>query len=537
MEQTLTSQVAREVQRRRTFAIISHPDAGKTTLTEKLLLYAGAVRLAGSVRTRKGQRHATSDWMEMEQERGISITSAVMQFDYRDYHINLLDTPGHQDFSEDTYRVLTAVDNAVMVIDSANGVESQTRKLFEVCQRRRTPVFTLINKVDRPGKEPLELLGEIEDVLGIATVPMNWPVRSMLGAVVGIYDLQQRQVHLFERAEHGSQRAPVQVTDLHDPVLAELLEPQALAQLRDEVELLEAAGDALDRDRVQSGELTPVYFASALLNFGVQLFLDSFLDLAVGPVARKAQQGLVRPEHPHFSGFVFKLQANMDRRHRDRLAFVRVCSGRFERDMVVNHVRTGKKLRLTRSLKLFAQERESVDEAYPGDIVGLINPGMLAIGDTLCSSERVEFDEIPRFPPEHFATLSLPETDQRKALAKGLDQLCEEGLVQVFYPVGDVMRQPILAAVGPLQFDVLTDRLENEYNVQARVERLPYEHARWLEGTAAAIAAMRCPPGCARVLDPEERPVLLLPDDWSVRYTTEKNPEVTLHRMPPKAND
>ncbi|HOJ21330.1 MAG TPA: peptide chain release factor 3 [Armatimonadota bacterium] len=525
------NQLLKEIQRRRTFAIISHPDAGKTTLTEKVLLYAGAVRLAGSVKARKGQRHTASDWMEMEQERGISISSTVLQFDYGDYHINLLDTPGHQDFSEDTYRVLTAVDNAVMVIDSANGVESQTRKLFEVCQRRRVPVFTVINKMDRPGKEPLDLLGEIEDVLGIATVPLNWPIRAN-GVFVGVYDLRERKVHLFERTHHGSHPAPVQVTDLQDPTLESLLGPQPLQQLRDEVELIEAAGDCFDRERVQRGELTPVFFASALTNFGVQLFLDAFLEMAVGPAPRVSNDRVVPPDHPHFSGFVFKLQANMDRRHRDRLAFVRICSGRFERDMVVTHVRTGKKIRLTRTLKLFAQERESLDEAYPGDVVGLINPGIFSIGDTLCTGERVEFREIPRFPPEHFATLSLPEVGQRKAFQKGLDQLHEEGLVQIFYPVGDVMRQPILAAVGPLQFEVLVNRLENEYSVNVTLHPLPHQHALWLEGDAAAIQGMRLVPGCMRVEDCEARPVLLAPDDWSVRYMTEKNPEVVLHRMP-----
>ncbi len=527
-------ELLKEIDRRRTFAIISHPDAGKTTLTEKLLLYAGAVRLAGSVKARHGQRHTTSDWMEMEQERGISVSSTVLQFDYLNYHVNLLDTPGHQDFSEDTYRVLTAVDNAVMVIDSANGVETQTRKLFEVCRQRRVPIVTVINKMDRPGKEPLDLLGEIEDVLGIATVPLNWPIRS-LGVLVGVYDLRQRQVHVFERTHHGSHRAPVQVAGLHDPALSDLLDAHAIAQLREEVELIEAAGDAFDLERVQRGELTPVFFASALTNFGVELFLDSFLGMAVGPAARLSDGRAIAPEHPHFTGFVFKLQANMDRRHRDHLAFVRVCSGRFERDMVVHHVRTGKKLRLTRSMKLFAQERESVDEAYPGDVVGLINPGMFAIGDTLCTGERVEFNEIPRFPPEHFATLTLPEAGQRKSFYKGVEQLVEEGLVQVFYPIGDVMRQPILAAVGPLQFDVLVDRLESEYSVSVRVEMLPYERARWLEGDPGVVKEIRATPGSVRVEDREGRPVMLLRDDWALRYIEEKNPNVRFLPMVSRA--
>lgn len=523
----------KEIQRRRTFAIISHPDAGKTTLTEKLLLYSGAVRLAGSVRARKNQRHAHSDWMSMEQERGISITSTVLQFDYGDYRVNLLDTPGHQDFSEDTYRTLAAADNAVMLIDSANGVESQTRKLFEVCAQQHVPIFTFINKMDRPGREPIDLLGEIEDVLGIATVPLNWPIRAA-GVFVGIYDLRERKVHLFERTTHGSQRAPVTVTDLNDPALNELLDASALAQLRDEVELIEAAGDSFDRERVQKGDLTPVFFGSAVTNFGVQLFLDSFLELGVTPTPRPTKHGEVNPESEEFTGFVFKLQANMDRRHRDRLAFVRVCSGRFERDMVVQHARSGKKLRLTRPQRIFAQDREVIEEAYPGDIIGLINPGMLAVGDTLYTGAPVEFEEIPRFPPEHFAELLLPEPSKRKQFYKGLEELREEGLVQVFYPVGDVLRQPVLAAVGPLQFDVLVSRLATEYNVEVRLQMLPYEHARWLEGEEEALAALRLPPGCNRVEDIEGRPVGLFNTEWAVRYTEEKNPEIHLHRMPPK---
>ncbi|MGZ3517475.1 MAG: peptide chain release factor 3, partial [Vulcanimicrobiaceae bacterium] len=413
------SSITEEVHKRRTFAIISHPDAGKTTLTEKLLLYGGAIQTAGQVSARRAQRAATSDWMELEKQRGISITSTVLQFPYEGYAINLLDTPGHQDFGEDTYRTLLAADSAVMLIDAAKGVEPQTKKLFAICRARRIPLFTFINKMDRPSRDPLELLDELESVLGIGVFPMNWPLGNGPN-FKGVYDRQTREVHLFERTVHGAKKAHVQTTDVHDAQIHELLDEQSYREFLDAIELLEGAGTEFDREAMLRGDVSPVFFGSAVTNFGVQLFLDRFIALSPPPASRIADTGPVDPASENFSGFVFKIQANMDPRHRDRIAFVRVCSGKFERDMTVRNARTGKDVRLSRAMKLFASERESLEAAYAGDVVGLANPGSFAIGDTLCEGPPVRFGGIPSFAPEHFASVRSIDTASYKSFGKGI---------------------------------------------------------------------------------------------------------------------
>jgi len=459
-EKNNTDNLEFEVSRRRTFAIISHPDAGKTTLTEKLLLYAGAVDLAGAVRARKNQNHATSDWMELEQQRGISITTAALQFDCRGYRINLLDTPGHQDFSEDTYRTLMVTDSAVMVLDSAKGIEPQTKKLFQVCRLRHTPILTFINKLDRPGREPLELLDEIEQTLGIGPVPMNWPIGNG-PSFRGVYDLYRKNVLLFERTEHGQRRAPVQVHDLYDPILGDLLGNDEYSQLVEEIELLTVAGATFSSEDFLAGEITPVFFGSAINNFGLETFLQAILDSAPAPGSRASDQGIVDPARSDFSGQIFKIQANMDPLHRDRIAFLRVFSGKFEKDMLLNHSRLGRKVRISRAYRFFAREREIVEEAYPGDVVGLANPGIFNIGDTLCSGKMFLFDAIPRFQPEHFCVLHNRDIGKYKQFNKGISQLEEEGAIQVLYFQDSLRKEPILAAVGQLQFDVVVARLRN----------------------------------------------------------------------------
>ncbi|HEY7034879.1 MAG TPA: peptide chain release factor 3 [Thermomicrobiales bacterium] len=534
METTLTRSVSildadpalsGEVGRRRTFAIISHPDAGKTTLTEKLLLYGGAVNLAGSVAARKAQRHAASDWMAIERERGISISSTVLTFPYRDRQINLLDTPGHQDFSEDTYRTLTAVDSAVMVLDAARGIEPQTLKLFEVCRLRRVPIFTFINKLDRPGRHPLDLLDEIERVLGLKTCPLTWPIGDGVD-FRGLYDLRSRTVHLFERTEHGARRAPVRVSALSDPMLDAAVGTMPAERLREEVELVELAGAPFDLDRVLAGELTPVSFGSALTNFGVQLFLDAFVDYAPPPAPRGTDVSLVEPAATAFTGFVFKIQANMDPRHRDRVAFLRVCSGRFRRDVEVWHPRLRRRVRLAPPLRLFGQEREVVEEAFAGDVIGIVNPGLFAIGDTVSEREIGSFPPLPRFQPEYFAALQATQADKYKQFLKGLSQIEEEGAIQLFYPVTSGRREPILAAVGALQFDVVRARLEAEYGVQTRLELLPYSLARWVVGPASELAVLGSGRGRMRTEDRTGQPVILFTTAWDLRYAEENSQDI-----------
>ena len=526
---------ADEIARRRTFAIISHPDAGKTTLTEKFLLYGGALQLAGSVTSRKNQRAATSDWMELERKRGISISSTVLQFDYQGYRINLLDTPGHKDFSEDTYRVLTAVDAVVMVIDSAKGIESQTRKLFEICRRRGVPIFTFMNKLDRPGLEPLALMDQLEAVLGIKAFAVNWPLGSGPD-FKGVYDRLGKQVHFFERTVGGAYRAPVSIHNLADPEVRKKLSDETYAKVVDELEMLEGAGATFDEAEVLAGHLTPVFFGSAVNNFGVQLLLDAFLKYSTAPRPRTAGAEVVMPERPGFSGFVFKIQANMDPRHRDRIAFLRVCSGKFTRDMAVIHARTGKKVRLSSSHKLFGQERETVDEAYPGDVIGLVGHSDFGIGDTLTEDGKLVFDEIPRFAPECFAYLHATTTSQFKRFREGLDQLLQEGVVQVLQLRNSANRAPLLAAVGPLQFEVVQYRLQSEYGADSRLENASWDLLRWVSpGQDLDQLEPLLPSGGRLAYDAFQQPVILFPTEWALNYFVKQNKDVVISDTPFKS--
>jgi len=519
-----------EIARRRTCAIVSHPDAGKTTLTEKFLLYGGALQLAGMVTGRKNQRATASDWMELEKQRGISINSTVLQFDYRGYRVNLLDTPGHKDFSEDTYRVLTAVDAAVMVIDAGKGIENRTRKLFEVCRRRGVPIFTFMNKMDRPARDPLELLDELEQVLGIGAYPVNWPLGSG-AAFKGVWDRGTRLAHLYERTPGGAYRAPVSTVGLSDPRLRDRLDPVTYADVCEEVAMLDGAGAAFSPAAVLAGETTPVYFGSALNNFGVHHLLDGFLEHSAPPAPRTARCGLVAPDHSAFSGFVFKIQANMDPRHRDRIAFIRIVSGRFERNMSVVHTRTGKAVRLTNATRLFGRDRETVEEGYPGDVVGIIGKSNFAIGDTLAEEGTIVYDEIPCFAPECFAYLHNPSPANHKRFHKGLSQLLQEGVVQRFECLNGERRTPLLGAVGPLQFEVVQHRLRGEYGADSRLDNAPWTITRWLP-PGADLSASRLPHGVALAVDGERRRVLLFPSDWHLRYFQERHPDLPLNVLP-----
>jgi peptide chain release factor 3 len=517
--------LAEQIAMRRTFAIISHPDAGKTTLTEKLLLYGNAIHLAGSVRARRQQRHATSDWMAMERERGISITSTVLQFPYREHVFNLLDTPGHEDFSEDTYRTLAAVDSAVMVLDGAKGIEAQTRKLFEVCRKRGIPIFTFINKFDRPARDPLELLDELEQILGMQPVPVNWPIGDGVG-FRGVYDRLERGVYLYDRTIRNERMAPETYIAWDDPALAEHLSENELARLRGEVDLLDGLNIEFDHELVLGAQQTPVFFGSALTNFGVRLFLDGFLQYGPAPLPYPTDAGPIAPERPSFAGFVFKIQANMNPNHRDSVAFLRICSGRFERDMTVYHPQGERSLRLPRPYRFFANEREVIEEAYPGDIIGLPSGGQFAIGDTLAQERGFKFAPIPRFQPEHFATLRNTDIGKQKQFLKGLSQLETEGAMQVLYEVEASQRHPILAVVGRLQFDVVQARLEAEYGVATIVEPLTYKVARWIEGAPEAIERLPWGHGLLRTRDAEGRLVALFRSPFDLNYCLDKFPEV-----------
>jgi peptide chain release factor 3 len=519
-----SGRLAQEIARRRTFAIISHPDAGKTTLTEKLLLYGGAIHLAGAVKARRAARHATSDWMELEKQRGISVTTSVLQFEYQGYKINILDTPGHQDFSEDTYRTLTAADAAVMLIDCAKGVETQTKKLFKVCRMRGIPIFTFVNKLDREGRPPLELLTEIEEVLGIAACPVNWPL-GMGKSFRGVYDVGRRALHLFEAGEHGTRKVASSLTGPEDPTIAKLLMPEDRKAFLSEIELLEGAGETFDPARVLAGDLTPVFFGSAMTNFGVEPFLADFLDTAPPPSPRKSSVGLVAPEDPQFTGFVFKIQANMNPQHRDRIAFLRVCSGHFRKGMKARHSRTGREVSLALPLQFMAQERVLVEEAFPGDVVGIHDRGTFHVGDALSEGEPLEFEGIPHFSPEHFARVRVKNALKAKQLQKGLQQLGEEGAIQVFrQPLGD--RDPIVGAVGQLQFDVLRFRLEAEYGVPVQLEKLPFEVARWVGGDGLDPKAIDRDPSTMWCEDRDAHPVILFKSEWALNWLAEKNPKV-----------
>ena len=530
-ENQLGELIAMQVGRRRNFAIISHPDAGKTTLTEKLLLYGGAIQQAGAVKARGEQRKVTSDWMELEKQRGISITSTVLQFEYSDTKINLLDTPGHQDFSEDTYRTLAAADNAVMLEDAAKGLEPQTRKLFEVCRMRHLPIFTFINKMDRPCQEPLALLDQIEGELGLATWAVNWPIGSG-DQFRGVIDRRTKEVVLFSRADRGFQ-AQEKHFKIDNPELQNLVEDSLLNKAIEELELLEEVGAEIDIDLIHAGELTPVFFGSAMTNFGVSPFLDSFLEMAQAPSARNSNQGLIEPLSESFSGFIFKLQANMDPRHRDRIAFVRVCSGRFQKDMTVRHARTGKSIRLSRPQKIFGQDRAVVDDAYPGDIIGLNNPGMFAIGDTLYTGKRLEYEGIPCFSPEIFSWLRNPNPSAFKNFRKGVNELREEGAVQILYDVDESRRDPILAAVGQLQLEVVQHRMKNEYGVETNLEPMEFQVARWVKDGWPELERIGRIFNCKTVQDAWSRPVLLFKNDWNLNQLLEDYPELVLCSVAP----
>ena len=600
-----------EIARRRTFAIISHPDAGKTTLTEKFLLYGNAVHLAGAVKDRKNQRATRSDWMELERQRGISVSSTVLQFEYGGFAVNLLDTPGHKDFSEDTYRVLTAVDAAVMVIDAAKGIETQTRKLFEVCRLRGVPIFTFMNKCDRPTLDPLVLLDELENVLGLQASAVTWPLGNG-PSFRGVFDRLNSQVHLFERVPGGAYRAPDQVADLADPVVREKLDEPTFREVAEQLAMISGAGHAFDRTAVHAGRQTPVYFGSAVNNFGVELLLNGFLRDALPPAPRRnsaagggksqgsiskfqgtrtkdqgssardqvpsakdqvpssKDQGdsgvgssqplvtshlsldpsplslgtsplslgispLVPVDHEAFSGFIFKIQANMDPKHRDRIAFVRVCSGHFTRDMTVTHQQSGRRVRLSSSHKLFGQERETVDEAWPGDIVGLVGYDLFGIGDTLTEDAGILYDEIPRFPPEVFSFISNPNPANAKKYRAGIEQLLQEHIVQSFNLRHAPSGITLLAAVGPLQFEVVQYRLQAEYGAESRLAAAPWQFLRWLEPhpSLERPASLVTASGVAWGTDSDDRPVILFPNDWTMRYFVEKNPDLKLHSLPP----
>ena len=521
-----------EYTRRRTFAIISHPDAGKTTLTEKLLLYGGAIHAAGAVKSRKAKRAAVSDWMALEKQRGISVTTSVLQFDYDDIRWNLLDTPGHNDFSEDTYRTLMAADCAIMILDAAKGVEPQTRKLVHVCRMRETPVVTFINKMDRPARDAFSLMSQVEDVLGVNTVPFTWPIGS--GDVFqGVYDRRNHLVARFERSAEGqAKRAEMEMSGLDAPELDRMLGDEPVAVLREEIELLDEAGERWDDGRFLSGEITPVFFGSALTNFGVEPFLKAFKGLCPPPGPREAAGNTrVLPDDDRFSAFVFKVQANMDPSHRDRIAFARICSGRLEGGMRVHHYRLGKAVRLNRAEQFFAQERESVREAWAGDIVGLYDPGMFRIGDTLSTEGPMSFDAVPRFSPEHFARLQLLDPLKRKQLQKGIQELSEEGTVQLFVEPGRE-KDPVCGVVGRLQFDVLMFRLEHEYGAKVTFDLLPYQHARWVEGAkdCTDLMARRIP---MAVLDRDGRPVALFRDEWELHRAIRDNEGWTFRETAP----
>lgn len=518
----------REIDKRRTFAIISHPDAGKTTLTEKFLLYGGAIRLAGSVKARKASKHAVSDWMEIEKQRGISVTSSVMQFNYDGYCINILDTPGHQDFSEDTYRTLMAADSAVMVIDGAKGVEAQTRKLFQVCALRGIPIFTFVNKMDRETRDPFELLEEIETELGIKSYPMNWPIGK--GAEFkGVYERDKESIEIFQGGEHGQKEASKLEAKADDPALTEILGSALHEKLMEDIELLDYAGDEFNLEKVNSGELTPVFFGSALTNFGVEPFLEHFLDLTSPPTPRNSDKGLINIYDEPFSAFVFKIQANMNPAHRDRIAFMRICSGKFEKGMDVNHVQGKGKVKLAQPQQFLAQDREIVDEAFAGDIIGVFDPGIYSIGDTLCkSSEKFKFEGIPTFAPEYFARVRPIDSMKRKQFIKGVTQISQEGAIQVFKELFIGMEEIIVGVVGVLQFEVLEYRLKNEYGVDIKMDRLPFKYVRWIENKEIDMDSINITSDTKKVTDLKDRNLLIFQSDWGISWALEHNKELIL---------
>jgi len=513
----------KEIEKRRTFAIISHPDAGKTTLTEKLLLYGGAIRLAGSVKARKASKHAVSDWMEIEKQRGISVTSSVMQFNYNNFCINILDTPGHQDFSEDTYRTLMAADSAVMVIDAAKGVEAQTKKLFNVCSLRGIPIFTFINKMDRESKDPFELMDDLENVLGIKSYPMNWPIGSGKD-FKGIYDRRRSLIEIFNGGNHGQTAVESIEGTVDDNVFKDLLGKALHEKLKDDIELLDIAGDQFDIKKVREGSLTPVFFGSALTNFGVEPFLKKFLNLTTSPLPRKSDIGEIDPFSDDFSAFIFKIQANMNPAHRDRIAFMRICSGKFKKGMEVFHLQGGNKVRLSQPQQFLAQDREIVDEAYAGDILGVFDPGIYNIGDTLCPiNKKFKFESIPVFAPEHFAKVKTLDTMKRKQFIKGVSEISEEGAIQVFKQLNIGIEEIIIGVVGILQFEVLEYRMKNEYNVDIKVDILPYRAIRWIETSETKVEDLILTSDTKKVKDLKGRDLLIFQSEWSISWALEHN--------------
>ena len=521
-ENTLSKQALEQIEKRRTFAIISHPDAGKTTMTEKLLLYGGAIRQAGSVKARKAERHATSDWMEIEKQRGISVTSSAMQFEYDGCRINILDTPGHQDFSEDTYRVLVAADAAVMLIDAAKGVEAQTIKLFKVCRMRNIPIFTFVNKMDRAAKDPFELMEELENVLGIRSCPMNWPI-GVDGDFQGVYQRDIGKVLLYSGGNHGMSKADTLVVDPNSEEAKKVLEQHYIDRLNDEIELLDEAGDPFDKEAVLSGKLTPLFFGSAVTNFGVEPFLEAFLSITPPPLSRMADIGEIKPTEPYFSGFIFKIQANMNPAHRDRLAFVRIVSGEFQKGMTVYHSGTDKQMQLKQPQQFMADEREAVENAYAGDIIGLFDPGCFHLGDALSSGPKLHFSSIPVFAPEHFARVRPEDSMKRKQFLKGILQLAEEGAIQTFRRTETGREEFIVGVVGVLQFEVLEHRLKAEYGVNMLMDRLPFRFVRWVTKSPKPVEDLKLTSTSGRGFDSEEREVLLFENEWSIRLAQENN--------------
>ena len=513
-----------EIERRRTFAIISHPDAGKTTLTEKLLLYGGAIQLAGSVKGKATARHAVSDWMELEKQRGISITSSVMQFEYEGYCINILDTPGHQDFSEDTYRTLMAADSAVMVIDAAKGIEPQTRKLFKICAMRHIPIFTFINKLDREARDPFELMEQLENEFGIGTYPVNWPI-GCGHDFKGVFDRDRREILAFQEFHRGQNKIrPIECELTDVDRLDELIGPRQREKLTEDIELLDGAGYAFDLDEVRAGRLSPVFFGSALTNFGVEPFLENFLHMTMPPLPRTTADGVVDPMQPAFSAFVFKIQANMNKAHRDRIAFMRICSGKFERDHEYLHVQGGKTLKLAQPQQLMAQERAIINEAYAGDIIGVFDPGIFSIGDTICDAKlRVRFEGIPTFAPEHFSVISQVDTMKRKQFVKGVTQIAQEGAIQIFKIPDSGFEDVVVGVVGTLQFDVFEYRMKNEYGVDLRMSGLPYEHLRLIRECPCDVKDLMLCSGSRVLEDFKGRKLIAFGGGWSVGFLTKHN--------------
>ncbi len=531
----MSTDLEREIGRRRTFAIISHPDAGKTTLTEKLLLYGGAIHLAGSVKARRAKRHATSDWMELEKERGISVTSSVLQFPYRGHAVNLLDTPGHQDFSEDTYRTLSAADAAVMLIDAAKGVEPQTIKLFKVARLRGIPIFTFANKLDRYGRSPLELMDDLEKVLGIRAYPMNWPIGSG-PEFRGVFDRRTKNVHVFSAGgHHGESEVEERIVPLESAEIGSVLTESEIEKLREDIELLDIGGDELSLEKVRLGELSPMFFGSAMTNFGVRPFLDAFLEMAPTPLGRSSTQGFIEPSREKFSGFIFKIQANMDPSHRDRIAFLRVVSGRYVKGMSAYHARLGKEVRLAKPSQFLAAERTSIEDAWPGDVIGLFDPGQYRIGDTLLEGAPFEFDGVPRFSPEFFAVVRSKDPMKRKQMEKGLEQLSEEGTVQIFQQLQMGMKDPIVGVVGQLQFEVLQYRIEHEYGANILIDRMGFSLARWVIAKDGKFdpKSFDWEGNRQTVQDRDGLPLVLFRDEWALQHALDKHPELTFQAYAP----